>query len=44
MKKSKYQKLANSAFYRKGASLYEYNFGDLQNFENDLEELEKKLT
>jgi AFG3 family protein len=37
MKKSKYQKLINSAFYRKGSSLYEYNFGDLQNFENDLE-------
>jgi cell division protease FtsH len=37
MKKSKYQKLVNSTFYRKGASLYEYNFGDLQNFENDLE-------
>ena len=37
MKKSKYQKLTNSAFYRKGSSLYEYNFGDLQNFENDLE-------
>ena len=37
MKKSKYQKLVNSTFYREGASLYEYNFGDLQNFENDLE-------
>ncbi|WP_299012310.1 ATP-dependent zinc metalloprotease FtsH [uncultured Polaribacter sp.] len=37
MKKAKYQKLKNSAFYRPGASLYEYNFGDLQNFENDLE-------
>jgi AFG3 family protein len=36
MKKSKYQKLINATFYRKGASLYEYNFGDLQNFENDL--------
>jgi AFG3 family protein len=37
MKKSKYQKLTNSTFYRKGGYLYEYNFGDLQNFENDLE-------
>jgi cell division protease FtsH len=37
IQKSKYQKLTNSAFYRKGESLYEYNFGDLQNFENDLE-------
>jgi AFG3 family protein len=37
MKKSKYQKLTNSTFYRDGSYLYEYNFGDLQNFENDLE-------
>ena len=46
MKKSKYQKLVNSTFYRKGASLYEYNFGDLQNFENDLAKAkkEKELT
>ena len=42
MKKSKYQKLTNSTFYRKGASLYEYNFGDLQNFENDLEVARKE--
>ncbi|WP_299668065.1 ATP-dependent zinc metalloprotease FtsH [uncultured Polaribacter sp.] len=42
IKKSKYQKLINSAFYRKGSSLYEYNFGDLQNFENDLEEAKKE--
>ncbi|AUC85069.1 peptidase M41 [Polaribacter sp. ALD11] len=41
IKKSKYQKLINSAFYRKGTSLYEYNFGDLQNFENDLEKAKK---
>ncbi|EAR12408.1 putative transmembrane AAA-metalloprotease FtsH [Polaribacter irgensii 23-P] len=46
LSKSKYQKLTNSAFYRKGESLYEYNFGDLQNFENDLEEArtESQLT
>jgi cell division protease FtsH len=42
MKKSKYQKLINSTFYRKGASLYEYNFGDLQNFENDLANAKKE--
>jgi cell division protease FtsH len=46
LNKSKYQKLTSSAFYRKGESLYEYNFGDLQNFENDLEEArtESQLT
>ena len=42
MKKSKYQKLVNSTFYRKGASFYEYNFGDLQNFENDLAKAKKE--
>ncbi|QTE23814.1 ATP-dependent zinc metalloprotease FtsH [Polaribacter cellanae] len=42
LKKPKYQKLVNSAFYRDGASLYEYNFGDLQNFENHLEEVKKE--
>lgn len=42
LNKSKYQKLTNSAFYRKGESLYEYNFGDLQNFENDLERARKE--
>lgn len=42
LKKTKYQKLINSAFYRKGSSLYEYNFGDLQNFENDLEKAKKE--
>ena len=41
IKKAKYQKLIKSAFYRKGTSLYEYNFGDLQNFENDLERAKK---
>ena len=42
IKKNKYQKLINAAFYRKGSSLYEYNFGDLQNFENDLEKAKKE--
>ena len=36
-KKERYKKLISSAFYTKGASLYEYNFGDLQNFENNIE-------
>ena len=35
--KERYRKMVNSAFYSKGASLYEYNFGDLQNFENSIE-------
>ena len=35
--KERYKKLISSAFYTKGASLYEYNFGDLQNFENNIE-------
>jgi len=32
----KYEKVTSSPFYRKGSSLYSYNFGDLQNFENEL--------
>ena len=36
LKKEKYKKLVGSAFYRKGNSLYTYNFGDLQNFENEI--------
>ncbi|MGY0427174.1 MAG: ATP-dependent zinc metalloprotease FtsH, partial [Polaribacter sp.] len=42
MKKPKYQKLVNSTFYRKGTSLYEYDFGDLQNFENHLNKISKE--
>ncbi len=34
--KEKYKSITNSAFFRKGSPLYEYNFGDLQNFENRL--------
>ncbi len=37
LSKEKYKKVKTSAFYRKGSSLYEYNFGDLQNFENNIE-------
>ncbi|WP_298881496.1 ATP-dependent zinc metalloprotease FtsH [uncultured Polaribacter sp.] len=36
-KKDRHRKMVNSTFYTKGASLYEYNFGDLQNFENNIE-------
>ena len=37
LKKEKYSKLQNSTFYTKGASLYEYNIGNLENFEKNLE-------
>ncbi|MDB2384999.1 ATP-dependent zinc metalloprotease FtsH [Polaribacter sp.] len=37
--KERYKKAIGSTFYNKGAALYEYNFGDLQNFENDIEEI-----
>lgn len=44
-KKEEHKKLTESPFYRKGAPLYTYNFGDLQNFENEIkkEKSEKKL-
>ena len=34
--KSDYKQQANSPFYRKGSPMFQYNFGDLQNFENKL--------
>ena len=34
--KERYKNLVTSPFYRKGSSLYTYNFGDLQNFENEI--------
>ena len=40
--KDKYKKVKTSAFYRKGSSLYEYNFGDLQNFENNIERVRQE--
>ena len=45
LKKQRYQKLLNSPFYKSGSFIYEYNFGDLQNFENDVEKIraEKEL-
>ena len=36
LSKKRYDKIKNSAFYRPGSAIYEYNFGDLQNFENKL--------
>ncbi|WGH76749.1 ATP-dependent zinc metalloprotease FtsH [Tenacibaculum tangerinum] len=44
-KKEDHKKLTDSPFYRKGAPLYTYNFGDLQNFENEInrEKEEKNL-
>ncbi len=40
--KEKHQKLTKSPFFRKGSYLYEYNFGDLQNFENNLDTAKKQ--
>ncbi|WP_088323077.1 ATP-dependent zinc metalloprotease FtsH [Polaribacter tangerinus] len=39
LKKAKYQKLINNTFYRKGAPLYEYNFGDQKYFEETVDKL-----
>jgi ATP-dependent metalloprotease FtsH len=35
--KERYKKMISSTFYSKGSYLFEHNFGDLQNFENDIE-------
>lgn len=44
-KKEQHKKITESPLYRKGAPLYTYNFGDLQNFENEIkkEKAEKNL-
>ncbi|WP_233883466.1 ATP-dependent zinc metalloprotease FtsH [Tenacibaculum piscium] len=44
-KKEAHKKITTSPFYRKGAPLYTYNFGDLQNFENEIkkEKADKNL-
>jgi cell division protease FtsH len=39
--KERYKKAISSTFYTRGTALYEYNFGDLQNFENDIEEIKE---
>lgn len=40
--KERYKKQVSGTFYRKGSPLFQYNFGDLQNFENQVKEVEKK--
>ncbi len=40
--KDEHKKVVNNPFHRKGAPLYTYNFGDLQNFEKDLHEAKLK--
>ncbi|MGG8497206.1 ATP-dependent zinc metalloprotease FtsH [Tenacibaculum sp. TC6] len=42
--KENHKKHVNSPFYRKGAPLYTYNFGDLQNFEKDLQQAKDKYS
>ncbi|CAM1349386.1 ATP-dependent zinc metalloprotease FtsH [Tenacibaculum crassostreae] len=44
-KKEEHKKITDNPFYRKGTPLYTYNFGDLQNFENEIskEKSEKNL-
>ena len=36
LSKDRYQKITNNTFYRKGSPIFEYKFGDLQNFENSI--------
>ncbi len=42
LSKERYKKMVSSAFYSKGSSLFEYNFGDLQNFENNIEKVKQE--
>jgi cell division protease FtsH len=42
LNKQEYSKQATSPFFRKGSPLFEYNFGDLQNFENKLADYKAK--
>lgn len=39
--KARYKKQVGGTFYRKGSPLFQYNFGDLQNFENQIKEAQK---
>ena len=43
LEKEKHKKYTSSAFYRPGTPVYEYNFGDIQNFENNVSETKKEL-
>lgn len=40
--KDEYKQYSNSPFFRKGSPMFEYNFGDLQNFEHKLGEYKTK--
>ena len=40
--KEEYKKYSNSPFFRKGSPMFEYNFGDLRNFEDKLGEYKEK--
>ena len=42
LKKDRYKNIVASTFYTRGASLFEYNFGDLQNFENSIEKAKEQ--
>ncbi|MFD0992308.1 ATP-dependent zinc metalloprotease FtsH [Tenacibaculum geojense] len=42
LSKESYKELVDSPFYRKGSPLYSYNFGDLQNFENEIKDLKQQ--
>ena len=41
IKKQRHEKFVKSAFYRPGAPLYEYNFGDLKYFEETVDKAKK---
>lgn len=40
--KERYKKIVASTFYRKGSPLFTYNFGDIQNFENQIDQIKKE--
>ena len=42
LKTADYKEFQNSAFYRAGAPIFEYDFGDRQNFENQINEAKKE--
>lgn len=42
LKKQKHKKATSSAFYRPGSPVYEYNFGDLKNFEDNISKAKKE--
>ncbi|MBS9774016.1 MAG: ATP-dependent zinc metalloprotease FtsH [Tenacibaculum sp.] len=42
LKKNKYKEITNSTLHKAGVHAYEYNFGDLQNFENETDSIKKE--